>query len=199
MHGLDKIFGVSPIAFGVEVAEIEFISQTELDRRRGARDLACHEGLPASFTFMIEQYAVAREQPVAFTIIHRDPVSVKFGDSVRAARVKRGRFALRDLLDLAEKFGTVPAKGVLSFALNEKVVVERKGQYAFCGNSSELFGKVQEVPQRETTPFYPRSPYGVAKLYAYWVTVNYRESYGLFASNGILFNHESVAGFTPVF
>src|SRR6266508_4991610 len=123
MHGLDKIFGVSPIAFGVEVAEIEFISQTELDRRRGARDLACHEGLPASFTFMIEQYAVACEQPVAFTIIHRDPVSVKFGDSVRAARVKRGRFALRDLLDLAEKFGTVPAKGVLSFALNEKVVV----------------------------------------------------------------------------
>jgi GDPmannose 4,6-dehydratase len=58
-------------------------------------------------------------------------------------------------------------------------------------SSSELFGKVQEVPQRETTPFYPRSPYGVAKLYAYWVTVNYRESYGLFACNGILFNHES--------
>ena len=58
-------------------------------------------------------------------------------------------------------------------------------------SSSELFGKVREVPQRETTPFYPRSPYGVAKLYAYWITVNYRESYGLFACNGILFNHES--------
>jgi GDPmannose 4,6-dehydratase len=58
-------------------------------------------------------------------------------------------------------------------------------------SSSELFGKVQEIPQRETTPFYPRSPYGVAKLYAYWITVNYRESYGLFACNGILFNHES--------
>src|SRR5215813_2391710 len=58
-------------------------------------------------------------------------------------------------------------------------------------SSSELFGKVQEVPQRETTPFYPRSPYGVAKLYAYWITVNYRESYGLYACNGILFNHES--------
>jgi GDPmannose 4,6-dehydratase len=58
-------------------------------------------------------------------------------------------------------------------------------------SSSELFGKVQEVPQRETTPFYPRSPYAVAKLYAYWITVNYRESYGLFACNGILFNHES--------
>jgi GDPmannose 4,6-dehydratase len=58
-------------------------------------------------------------------------------------------------------------------------------------SSSELYGKVQEVPQRETTPFYPRSPYAAAKLYAYWITVNYRESYGLFACNGILFNHES--------
>jgi GDPmannose 4,6-dehydratase len=58
-------------------------------------------------------------------------------------------------------------------------------------SSSEMFGKVQETPQRETTPFYPRSPYAAAKVYAYWSTVNYRESYGMFACNGILFNHES--------
>jgi GDPmannose 4,6-dehydratase len=58
-------------------------------------------------------------------------------------------------------------------------------------STSEMFGKVQEIPQRETTPFYPRSPYGAAKVYAYWITVNYREAYGLFACNGILFNHES--------
>ncbi|WP_126446659.1 GDP-mannose 4,6-dehydratase [Sulfuricystis multivorans] len=58
-------------------------------------------------------------------------------------------------------------------------------------STSELFGKVQEVPQKETTPFYPRSPYAAAKLYAYWITVNYREAYGLYACNGILFNHES--------
>lgn len=58
-------------------------------------------------------------------------------------------------------------------------------------STSELYGKVQEVPQTETTPFYPRSPYAVAKMYAYWITVNYREAYGLFACNGILFNHES--------
>jgi GDPmannose 4,6-dehydratase len=58
-------------------------------------------------------------------------------------------------------------------------------------STSEMFGKVQEVPQKETTPFYPRSPYGVAKLYAFWITVNYREAYGIHASNGILFNHES--------
>lgn len=58
-------------------------------------------------------------------------------------------------------------------------------------STSELYGKVQQVPQNESTPFYPRSPYGVAKMYAYWITVNYREAYGLFACNGILFNHES--------
>jgi len=58
-------------------------------------------------------------------------------------------------------------------------------------SSSEMFGKVQDVPQRETTPFYPRSPYGAAKVYSYWITVNYREAYDLFACNGILFNHES--------
>ena len=58
-------------------------------------------------------------------------------------------------------------------------------------STSELYGKVQEVPQKETTPFYPRSPYAVAKMYAYWITVNYREAYGMFACNGILFNHES--------
>jgi GDPmannose 4,6-dehydratase len=58
-------------------------------------------------------------------------------------------------------------------------------------STSEMFGKVQEVPQRESTPFYPRSPYGVAKLYAHWMTINYRESYDIFGSSGILFNHES--------
>jgi len=58
-------------------------------------------------------------------------------------------------------------------------------------STSELFGRIQETPQKETTPFYPRSPYGVAKLYAYWITINYREAYGMFACNGILFNHES--------
>ena len=58
-------------------------------------------------------------------------------------------------------------------------------------SSSEMFGMVQEIPQKETTPFYPRSPYGCAKVYSYWITKNYRESYGLFGCNGILFNHES--------
>jgi GDPmannose 4,6-dehydratase len=68
--------------------------------------------------------------------------------------------------------------------------LEEKTRF-YQASTSELFGKVQEVPQRETTPFYPRSPYAVAKLYAYWITINYREAYGLYACNGILFNHES--------
>ncbi len=68
--------------------------------------------------------------------------------------------------------------------------LERKTRY-YQASTSEMFGKVQETPQTETTPFYPRSPYGVAKLYAYWITVNYREAYGMYACNGILFNHES--------
>jgi GDPmannose 4,6-dehydratase len=68
--------------------------------------------------------------------------------------------------------------------------MERKVRF-YQASTSELFGKAQDVPQSETTPFYPRSPYGVAKLYAYWITVNYREAYGMFACNGILFNHES--------
>ncbi len=68
--------------------------------------------------------------------------------------------------------------------------LEKKTRF-YQASTSELFGKVQETPQRETTPFYPRSPYAVAKLYAYWITVNYREAYGMYACNGILFNHES--------
>ena len=68
--------------------------------------------------------------------------------------------------------------------------LEKKTKF-YQASTSELYGKVQEIPQSETTPFYPRSPYGAAKLYAYWVTVNYREAYDMFACNGILFNHES--------
>ena len=70
-------------------------------------------------------------------------------------------------------------------------MVWKKKTRIYQASTSELYGKVQAVPQSETTPFYPRSPYGVAKLYGFWITVNYREAYGMFACNGILFNHES--------
>ena len=88
---------------------------------------------------------------------------------------------------------TANADGLGTLRLLEAVRVLGMGDRVrfYQASTSELFGKAQEVPQRETTPFYPRSPYGIAKLYAYWTTVNYREAYGMHASNGILFNHES--------
>lgn len=90
---------------------------------------------------------------------------------------------------VAEQTGNVTGLGVLR-VLDAILDVKPTAKF-YQASSSELFGKVQETPQRETTPFYPRSPYGAAKMYGYWITVNYRESYGLHASNGILFNHES--------
>jgi GDPmannose 4,6-dehydratase len=83
------------------------------------------------------------------------------------------------------------AVGVLRILEAIRTVGLEKTTRFYQASSSELFGKVQQTPQNEKTPFYPRSPYAVAKLYAYWITVNYRESYGMFACNGILFNHES--------
>ena len=88
---------------------------------------------------------------------------------------------------------TANADGLGTLRLLEAIrILGRQDKTRFYqASTSELFGKVQEIPQRETTPFYPRSPYAAAKLYAYWITVNYREAYGFHASNGILFNHES--------
>jgi GDPmannose 4,6-dehydratase len=83
------------------------------------------------------------------------------------------------------------AVGVLRLLEAIRILGMEKETRFYQASTSELYGLVQEVPQRESTPFYPRSPYGVAKLYGYWITVNYREAYGIFASNGILFNHES--------
>jgi GDPmannose 4,6-dehydratase len=90
-----------------------------------------------------------------------------------------------------EYTGDVTALGTLRIleAIRE-VGLSNKCRF-YQASSSEMFGLVQEVPQTEKTPFYPRSPYGCAKVYAYWLTVNYRESYNLHATNGILFNHES--------
>ena len=83
------------------------------------------------------------------------------------------------------------ALGTLRLLEAIRILSMQDGVRFYQASTSELFGKVQETPQRESTPFYPRSPYAVAKLYAYWITVNYREAYGMHASNGILFNHES--------
>ncbi|MDA0684540.1 MAG: GDP-mannose 4,6-dehydratase [Bacteroidetes bacterium] len=93
--------------------------------------------------------------------------------------------------DTPEYTANADAIGVLRLLEAIRILGLEKTTRFYQASTSELFGKVQEIPQKETTPFYPRSPYGVAKLYAYWITVNYRESYDMYACNGILFNHES--------
>jgi len=93
--------------------------------------------------------------------------------------------------DVPEYTAEADAVGTLRLLEAVRICGLEKTCRIYQASTSELFGKVQEVPQRETTPFYPRSPYGVAKQYGFWITKNYRESYGMFAVNGILFNHES--------
>jgi GDPmannose 4,6-dehydratase len=90
-----------------------------------------------------------------------------------------------------EYVANTDAIGTLRILEAVRILGLEKKTRIYQASTSELYGKVQAVPQSETTPFYPRSPYGVAKLYAYWITVNYREAYGMYACNGILFNHES--------
>lgn len=96
---------------------------------------------------------------------------------------------VRVSFDMPEYTGDVTGIGTLRIL--DAIRDSRIDTKFYQASSSEMFGKVQETPQKETTPFYPRSPYGAAKVYAYWITVNYRESYNIHASNGILFNHES--------
>lgn len=93
--------------------------------------------------------------------------------------------------DTPEYTANADAIGTLRLLEAIRILGLEKKTRIYQASTSELYGKVQEIPQKETTPFYPRSPYGVAKLYAYWITVNYRESYDIYACNGILFNHES--------
>jgi GDPmannose 4,6-dehydratase len=93
--------------------------------------------------------------------------------------------------DVPEYTAEADAVGTLRLLEAVRILGLEKKTRIYQASTSELFGKVQEVPQKETTPFYPRSPYGVAKQYGFWITKNYRESYGMFAVNGILFNHES--------
>jgi GDPmannose 4,6-dehydratase len=93
--------------------------------------------------------------------------------------------------EMPEYTGMVDGLGTLRILEAVRLLGMENKTRIYQASTSEMFGKVQEIPQKETTPFYPRSPYGVAKVYGYWITKNYRESYGLHASSGILFNHES--------
>ena len=98
---------------------------------------------------------------------------------------------VRVSFDTPEYTANIDALGTLRILEAVRLLGMEKHVRKYIKPVQELYGKVQETPQNEKTPFYPRSPYGVAKIYAYWITKNYREAYGIFASNGILFNHES--------
>jgi GDPmannose 4,6-dehydratase len=148
-------------------------------------------------------FNTARLDPVYADPHQKSNLKLHYGDLSDASALSRliGRIAPDEVYNLAaqshvrvsfdspEYTTDITATGAVRLleAIRETGIKPRFYQ----ASSSEMFGKVQDIPQRETTPFYPRSPYGCAKVYAHWITVNYRESYGLFACSGILFNHES--------
>ena len=158
---------------------------------------------------MASSAAPARSTPAAWTpftpirTIRKSRLFLHYGDLSDASGLSRllGKIQPDELYNLAaqshvrvsfdcpEYTADITATG--SVRLLEAIRETGLNPRFYQASSSEMFGMVREIPQRETTPFYPRSPYGCAKVYAYWITVNYRESYGLHASNGILFNHES--------
>lgn len=138
-------------------------------------------------------------------LLHHERLTLHYGDMTDSANVIRLLSEIRpdEVYNLAAQSHvhvsfdtpeyTANADGIGTLRLLDGIRIlglEQKTRI-YQASTSELYGKVQETPQSETTPFYPRSPYAVAKLYAYWITVNYREAYGIYACNGILFNHES--------
>ena len=153
-----------------------------------------------------EVHGVQRRSSVDNTVrLHKLDVKLHYGELTDSGSIFELVHALQpdEIYNLAaqsdvaisfanpEYSANVNALGTLRFLDAIRILGLEKKTRFYQASTSELFGLVQEVPQKETTPFYPRSPYAVSKLYGYWITVNYRESYGIFACNGILFNHES--------
>lgn len=136
---------------------------------------------------------------------HHKPINLHYGDMTDSSSLVRiiqtvqpdeiynlaAQSHVKVSFDVPEYTAETDALGTLRLLEAVRILGMEKRVKVYQASTSELYGKVQEVPQKETTPFYPRSPYGVAKQYAFWITKNYRESYGMFAVNGILFNHES--------
>lgn len=150
------------------------------------------------------------EQKLRIDHLYKDPhaksnFKVHYGDITDSMNVTRliqqiepdeiynlaAQSHVRVSFEIPEYTANADGLGTMRVLEAVRILGLQKKTKIYQASTSELFGKVQAVPQNEETPFYPRSPYGVAKMYAYWLTVNYREAYGIFASNGILFNHES--------
>lgn len=147
----------------------------------------------------------ARIDHLIFDPKYKDRLSLHYGDLTDSSNILRiiqqtqpdeiynlaAQSHVQVSFETPQYTATADGVGVLLFLESIRILnLEDKTKF-YQASTSELYGKVQETPQTETTPFYPRSPYGVAKLYGYWITVNYREAYNIFAINGILFNHES--------
>ena len=136
---------------------------------------------------------------------HKEKIRLHYGDLTHSTNILRiiqniqpdeiynlgAQSHVQVSFETPEYTAQTDALGPLRILESIRILELTKKTKFYQASTSELYGKVQETPQSETTPFYPRSPYGVAKLYAYWIVVNYRESYGIYACNGILFNHES--------
>ena len=151
------------------------------------------------------------EQKLRIDHLYKDPnlnsnnFKVHYGDMTDSSNILRlielikpdeiynlaAQSHVRISFDIPEYTANADALGTLRILEAIRILKLEKHTKVYQASTSELYGKVQSIPQNEETPFYPRSPYGVAKLYAYWLLVNYREAYGIFGSNGILFNHES--------
>ena len=147
----------------------------------------------------------ARIDPLIFDPKYKDRLILHYGDLSDSSNILRiiqetqpdeiynlaAQSHVQVSFETPQYTATTDGVGVLLFLEAIRILKMEKKTKFYQASTSELYGKIQETPQTETTPFYPRSPYGVAKLYGYWITVNYREAYHIYAINGILFNHES--------
>jgi GDPmannose 4,6-dehydratase len=167
---LDKGYEVHGIKRRASSFNTERIDHLYQDPHKSGRRLVLHYGDLTDATNLIRVIQTVRPDEI-YNLAAQSHVAVSF--------------------ETAEYTANADAVGTLRLLESIRILGLEKRTRFYQASTSELFGKVQEIPQRETTPFYPRSPYGVAKLYAHWITVNYREAYGMYACSGILFNHES--------
>ncbi|GAB4276913.1 MAG: GDP-mannose 4,6-dehydratase [Candidatus Rifleibacteriota bacterium] len=167
---LDKGYEVHGVKRRSSLFNTDRIDHLYRDPHETGRDLTLHYGDMTDSTNLIR--IIQETQPdEIYNLAAQSHVQVSF--------------------ETPEYTANADALGVLRLLEAIRILGLEKKTRFYQASTSELYGKVQEIPQKETTPFYPRSPYAVAKLYAYWICVNYREAYGIFACNGILFNHES--------
>jgi GDPmannose 4,6-dehydratase len=165
-----EVHGLKRRASSFNTARIDHLYQDQDERERKNKNFVLHHGDMTDSSSLL--HIIEKVQPdEIYNLAAQSHVAVSFEEPEYTAN--------------SDAIGTLRVLEAI------RILGLVKKTRFYQASTSELFGKVQEIPQSETTPFYPRSPYAVAKLYAYWITINYREAYGMYACNGILFNHES--------